>query len=56
MLCGPLAVLQVEGLSTVNQLQLATVDFTNPFSFVLEHVYVRVEGPGILSPVYKYYA
>ena len=55
LLCNSLCVLQVSELNKVNQWMSATVDFTNPFSFVLEHVYVRLEGPGVLSPVYKYY-
>ncbi|XP_030194376.1 coagulation factor XIII A chain [Gadus morhua] len=47
--------IKVSGLNKVNELMVATVDFTNPFSLVLEHVYVRVEGAGVLSPVFKYY-
>ncbi|KAJ3581066.1 hypothetical protein NHX12_017089 [Muraenolepis orangiensis] len=46
---------QVSGLNKVNEEMTATVDFTNPFSFELEHIYIRMEGPGILSPVFKYY-
>ncbi|CAL8325749.1 unnamed protein product [Lota lota] len=47
--------IKVSGLSKVNEEMTATMDFTNPFSFILEHVYVRFEGPGVLSPVFKYY-
>ncbi|KAF3837190.1 hypothetical protein F7725_004654 [Dissostichus mawsoni] len=34
----------------------ATVEFTNPFSFSLEGVYIRMEGPGIMLPKSKYYS
>ena len=53
--CHSLPGLQVSGLNKVNEEMTATVDFTNPFSFILEHVYIRLEGPGVLSPVSKYY-
>uniref|UniRef100_A0A674BFZ5 protein-glutamine gamma-glutamyltransferase n=1 Tax=Salmo trutta TaxID=8032 RepID=A0A674BFZ5_SALTR len=33
-----------------------TVEFTNPFKFNLEDVYVRVEGPGVMPPKYKHYS
>ncbi|KAG7271903.1 hypothetical protein CRUP_038155, partial [Coryphaenoides rupestris] len=47
--------LQISGSKKVNEEMTVTVDFTNPFSFVLEHVYIRIEGPGVLSSVFKYY-
>ncbi|CAL8240320.1 unnamed protein product [Merluccius merluccius] len=47
--------IKVSELNKVNEEMTATVDFTNPFSFVLENVYIRLEGPGVLSPVSKYY-
>uniref|UniRef100_A0A7N8XN62 protein-glutamine gamma-glutamyltransferase n=1 Tax=Mastacembelus armatus TaxID=205130 RepID=A0A7N8XN62_9TELE len=46
---------QVSGAGKVNEEMMATVQFTNPFSFSLEGVYIRVEGPGIMLPKFKYY-
>lgn len=34
---------------------MATVEFTNPFSFALTDVYIRMEGAGIMMPKFKYY-
>lgn len=39
----------------VNEEMMAIVEFTNPFSFALEDVYIRMEGPGIMQPKSKYY-
>jgi len=47
--------LQVSGRSKVNEEMMATVEFTNPFSFSLEGVYIRMEGTGVMAPKYKYY-
>lgn len=47
--------LQVSGVGRVNEEMMATVQFTNPFSFNLENVYIRMEGPGIMLPKSKYY-
>ncbi|XP_044039275.1 coagulation factor XIII A chain [Siniperca chuatsi] len=40
----------------VNEEMMATVEFTNPFTFSLEGVYIRMEGPGIMLPKSKYYS
>lgn len=34
---------------------MVTVEFTNPFSFALAEVYIRMEGAGVLLPKFKYY-
>lgn len=34
---------------------MVTVEFTNPFSFALAEVYIRIEGAGVLMPKSKYY-
>lgn len=46
---------QVSGPEKVNEEMLATVKFTNPFTFNLEGVFIRMEGPGIMPPKFKYY-
>ncbi|XP_041820881.1 coagulation factor XIII A chain [Chelmon rostratus] len=40
----------------VSEEMMTTVEFTNPFSFGLEDVYIRMEGPGIMLPKFKYYS
>uniref|UniRef100_UPI0037E8D96C coagulation factor XIII A chain n=1 Tax=Semicossyphus pulcher TaxID=241346 RepID=UPI0037E8D96C len=40
----------------VSEEMTATVEFTNPFTFNLEGVYVRMEGPGLMLPKLKYYS
>ncbi|XP_070785727.1 coagulation factor XIII A chain [Enoplosus armatus] len=40
----------------VNEEMMVTVEFTNPFTFILEGVYIRMEGPGIMQPRMKYYS
>ncbi|XP_034533174.1 coagulation factor XIII A chain [Notolabrus celidotus] len=40
----------------VSEEMTVTVEFTNPFSFNLEGVYVRMEGPGLMLPKVKYYS
>ncbi|TKS93058.1 Coagulation factor XIII A chain [Collichthys lucidus] len=40
----------------VSEEMTVTVEFKNPFSFDLEGVYIRMEGPGILMPKFKYYS
>lgn len=47
--------LQVSGAGKVNEEMTATVDFRNPFTFALEDVYIRMEGPGIMLPKSKFY-
>lgn len=34
---------------------MVTVEFSNPFSFALAEVYIRMEGAGVLLPKFKYY-
>ncbi|XP_068163890.1 coagulation factor XIII A chain [Antennarius striatus] len=46
----------VAGSNKVNEEMVATVEFTNPFNFRLEGVYIRMEGPGIMLPKFKYYS
>lgn len=48
-------ILQVSGGGRVNQEMTASVEFTNPFTFSLEEVYLRMEGPGVMPPKFKYY-
>lgn len=50
-----LCVLQVSEGGKLNEEMMATVEFTNPFTFNLEGVYIRMEGPGIMPPKLKYY-
>lgn len=45
----------MSGVPKVSEEMMATVEFTNPFSYSLDEVYVRMEGPGIMSPLSKYY-
>uniref|UniRef100_A0A8C8EMY4 protein-glutamine gamma-glutamyltransferase n=1 Tax=Oncorhynchus tshawytscha TaxID=74940 RepID=A0A8C8EMY4_ONCTS len=40
---------EVSGLAKVSEEMMVTVEFTNPFKFNLEDVYVRVEGPAVIS-------
>ncbi|XP_059211111.1 coagulation factor XIII A chain [Centropristis striata] len=40
----------------VNEEMTATVEFTNPFAFNLEEVYMRMEGPGLMLPKSKYFS
>uniref|UniRef100_A0A672GI70 protein-glutamine gamma-glutamyltransferase n=1 Tax=Salarias fasciatus TaxID=181472 RepID=A0A672GI70_SALFA len=47
--------LMVSATGKVNEEMVAKVQFTNPFSFSLENVYVRMEGPGLMAPKFKYY-
>ncbi|XP_068443825.1 coagulation factor XIII A chain [Clinocottus analis] len=46
----------VSGGGKVKEEMAATVEFTNPFSFSLEGVYIRMEGPGIMLPMTKFYS
>lgn len=48
-------ILQVSGGDQVNEEMMASVEFTNPFTFSLEDVYIRMEGPGVMPPKFKYY-
>lgn len=53
---NPKLTVTVSGTSKVNEEMMATVEFRNPFSFGLEGVYIRMEGPGLMPPKYKYYS
>uniref|UniRef100_A0AAQ4QRZ3 protein-glutamine gamma-glutamyltransferase n=1 Tax=Gasterosteus aculeatus aculeatus TaxID=481459 RepID=A0AAQ4QRZ3_GASAC len=48
--------LQVSAGGKVNEEMTVAVEFTNPFTFSLEGVYIRMEGPGIMLPMSKYYS
>ena len=50
-----LCVLQVSGAHKVSEEMIARVQFTNPFTFSLDDVYIRMEGPGVMAPKSKYY-
>ncbi|XP_056224739.1 coagulation factor XIII A chain [Seriola aureovittata] len=52
---NPKILLEVSGVGRVNEEMMASVQFTNPFTFSLEGVYIRMEGPGIMAPKSKYY-
>lgn len=45
----------MSGGNKVSEEMMATVEFTNPFSFALADVNIRMEGPGVMLPTYKYY-
>ncbi|KAM6949075.1 coagulation factor XIII A chain [Aplochiton taeniatus] len=47
--------LKVSGLAKVSEEMMVTMEFTNPFSYNLENVYVRMEGAGVMPPVSKHY-
>lgn len=53
---NPKLTIEVSQTGRVNEEMIASVRFTNPFSFNLEAVYVRMEGPGLMSPATKYYS
>lgn len=46
----------VSGGGKVNEEMVATLEFTNPFTFGLENVFIRMEGPGLMLPKSKYYS
>uniref|UniRef100_A0A4W5PHG4 protein-glutamine gamma-glutamyltransferase n=1 Tax=Hucho hucho TaxID=62062 RepID=A0A4W5PHG4_9TELE len=48
--------LSVQVRGHVSEEMFVTVEFTNPFKFNLEDVYIRVEGPGVMPPKYKHYS
>lgn len=53
---NPKLLVKVTGVGRVSEEMTATVDFTNPYNFNLEDVYVRMEGPGLMSPKLKFYS
>uniref|UniRef100_A0A672FYC6 protein-glutamine gamma-glutamyltransferase n=1 Tax=Salarias fasciatus TaxID=181472 RepID=A0A672FYC6_SALFA len=46
---NPKLMVEVSATGKVNEEMVAKVQFTNPFSFSLENVYVRMEGPGLMA-------
>lgn len=52
---NPKLIIEVSGRGKVSEEMIATVEFTNPFSFNLENVYIRMEGPGMMEPKSRYY-
>uniref|UniRef100_A0A8D3A519 protein-glutamine gamma-glutamyltransferase n=1 Tax=Scophthalmus maximus TaxID=52904 RepID=A0A8D3A519_SCOMX len=53
---NPKLIIEVSGGGKVSEEMMASVQFTNPFTFSLEGVYIRMEGPGIMPPKFKYYS
>uniref|UniRef100_A0A8C4GQM7 protein-glutamine gamma-glutamyltransferase n=1 Tax=Dicentrarchus labrax TaxID=13489 RepID=A0A8C4GQM7_DICLA len=53
---NPKLIVTVSDGGRVNEEMMATVEFTNPFNFSLEGVYIRMEGPGLMPPKFKYYS
>ncbi|XP_023143601.2 coagulation factor XIII A chain [Amphiprion ocellaris] len=53
---NPKLTVEVSGVAKVSEEMMATVEFTNPFSFSLEGVYIRMEGPGVMMPKNRYYS
>ncbi|XP_060756872.1 coagulation factor XIII A chain-like [Neoarius graeffei] len=53
---NPKLTVQVAGSLRVAEEIYVTVEFTNPFKFSLENVYVRTEGPGIVPINTKQYS
>lgn len=53
---NPKLLVKVAGVGRVSEEMTATVEFTNSYNFNLEDVYVRMEGPGLMSPKLKYYS
>uniref|UniRef100_I3K595 Coagulation factor XIII, A1 polypeptide b n=1 Tax=Oreochromis niloticus TaxID=8128 RepID=I3K595_ORENI len=47
---NPKLIVEVSGKGKVSEEMIANVEFTNPFSFNLENVYIRMEGPGMMEP------
>uniref|UniRef100_A0A665URW3 protein-glutamine gamma-glutamyltransferase n=1 Tax=Echeneis naucrates TaxID=173247 RepID=A0A665URW3_ECHNA len=53
---NPKLLVEVSGGDRVSEEMMVSVQFTNPFTFSLENVYIRMEGPGLMSPKVKYYS
>ncbi|CAB1451422.1 unnamed protein product [Pleuronectes platessa] len=53
---NPKVIVEVPGGGKVNEEMMARVQFTNPFTFSLDDVYIRMEGPGVMAPMSKYYS
>ncbi|KAJ8262588.1 hypothetical protein GJAV_G00168110 [Gymnothorax javanicus] len=48
--------IKVMGEPRVNEETLVSVDFTNPFQFNLDNVYLRMDGPGLMSTKREHYS
>ncbi|XP_030609405.1 LOW QUALITY PROTEIN: coagulation factor XIII A chain-like [Archocentrus centrarchus] len=53
---NPKLIVRVSSGGKVNEEMIVSVEFTNPFSFSLEGVYIRMEGPGMMTPKSQYYS
>ncbi|KAG7241536.1 hypothetical protein INR49_025441 [Caranx melampygus] len=53
---NPQLLVEVSGGSRIHEEMMVSVQFTNPFTFGLEGVYIRLEGPAMMAPKYKYYS
>ncbi|XP_028330126.1 coagulation factor XIII A chain [Gouania willdenowi] len=56
VLHNPKLIIEMPSVGKVNKEMVAKFEFTNPFSFSLEGVYVRMEGPAVMAPKVKYYS
>ncbi|KAG9345794.1 hypothetical protein JZ751_008939 [Albula glossodonta] len=48
--------IKLTGVPRVSEETFVSVEFTNPFQFNLENVYLRMEGPGLMPPKHKFYS
>ncbi|XP_035004642.2 coagulation factor XIII A chain [Hippoglossus stenolepis] len=53
---NPKISVEVSGGGKVSDEMMARVQFTNPFTFSLDDVYIRMEGPGVMATKSKYYS
>ncbi|XP_036406645.1 coagulation factor XIII A chain [Megalops cyprinoides] len=53
---APKLTIKVTGVPRVSEEMFVTVEFTNPFQFNLDNVFLRVEGPGLMAPKSKHYS
>lgn len=53
---NPKLTVELSGSGKLNQEMMVTVQFTNPFSFNLENVSLRMEGPGVMELRSRYYS
>ncbi|KAJ8386889.1 hypothetical protein AAFF_G00164860 [Aldrovandia affinis] len=52
----PKLTIEVTGSPRVSEETFCAVEFTNPFPFNLENVYLRMDGPGLMSTKFKQYS
>ncbi|XP_064199891.1 coagulation factor XIII A chain [Anguilla rostrata] len=52
----PKLFIKVMGEPRVSEETLVSVEFTNPFQFSLDNVYLRMDGPGLMSPKIKHFS